>query len=93
MNSGEACACQLAQKAVIDLKTAIYLLLKAGPEAGLANAQIGRGLGIYMGRVGHEGHVPRTLLSMMEAEGIVDQNQPTKKWKIELNSADQQLSG
>lgn len=82
LNLGDVGAYQLAQKALVDLKTSIYALLKAGPEDGLTNAQIGRGLGIYMGHVGHEGHIPRTLLAIMEAEGIVDQDKSTKKWKL-----------
>lgn len=88
MNPGEAGAYQLAQRAVADLKTSVYVLLKGGPDEGLTNAQIGRGLGIYMGHVGHEGHIPRTLLAIMEAEGVVEQDPGTKKWKIRSNTAD-----
>ena len=88
VNPREIGAYQLAQKALVDLKTSIYALLKAGPEEGLTNAQIGRGLGIYMGHVGHEGHIPRTLLAIMEVEGIVDQDKRSKKWKIKTQMAE-----
>ena len=88
VNPREVGAYQLAQKALVDLKTSIYALLEAGPEEGLTNAQIGRGLGIYMGHVGHEGHIPRTLLAIMEAEGIVDQDKSTKKWKLRSQMAE-----
>jgi len=42
---------------------------------------IDRTLGIYSGHKGHEGHIPRTLLAIMEAEGTVEQVSD-KKWKI-----------
>ena len=71
----------IAQKAIADLKAAIYLTLKNAPDDGMTNAQIGRSLGIYTGHVGHEGHIPRTLLAIMESEGIVEQG-ADKKWKI-----------
>lgn len=69
-------AYQLAQKAVSDLKTAIYILLFEPNSDGLTNAEIGRSLGIY------QGHIPRTLLSLMELEGVVEQNTEIKKWKL-----------
>jgi hypothetical protein len=88
VNPREIGAYKLAQKALVDLKTSIYALLTSGPEEGLTNAQIGRGLGIYMGHVGHEGHIHRTLLAIMEAEGIVDQDGRSKKWKIKNQMAE-----
>lgn len=75
---------QNAQGAIVALKAAIYDLLLKFPS-GLKNAQIGRTLGIYEGHVGHEGHIPRTLLSMMEAEGVVEQNPETKCWSIRIH--------
>jgi len=57
------------------------LLLKAG-SAGLANAEIGRGLGIYHGHAGHVGHIPRTLLALMEVEGVVLQDPASKRWSL-----------
>jgi hypothetical protein len=74
----------LAQRAMADLKAAIYLLLKDGPGEGLRNIDIGRALGIYAGHVGHEGHIPRTLLALMESEGVVRQDGQTKLWTIRL---------
>jgi len=72
----------LAQDAMAKLREAIYLLLNEAPASGLKNAQIGRSLGIYSGHVGHEGHISRTVLALMEAEGVVEQNVETKTWKI-----------
>ena len=75
-------AYELAQKALVDLKTSIYKLLEAAPEQGLTNVEIGRSLGIYMGHEGHEGHISRTMLAMMESEGVVIQDKDTKRWKL-----------
>lgn len=69
----------LAQSAISDLKAAIYSLLENTPEENLSNAEIGRSLGIYSGHEGHEGHISRTLLAMMEEEGVVKQLED-KKW-------------
>jgi hypothetical protein len=71
-----------AQHAIADLKVAILQTLEDGPPEGLSNAVIGRGLGIYMGHVGHEGHIPRTLLAVMESEGVVVQDAENKLWRI-----------
>ena len=75
-------AYQKAQKGMAYLKSAIYRVLSNSPEEGLSNANIGRTLGIYSGHIGHEGHIPRTLLAIMENEGIVKQNPSDKKWQI-----------
>lgn len=72
----------LAQQAIANLKESVYQTLKSDASGGLTNAQIGRSLGIYMGHVRHEGHISRTLLSLMENEGIVEQNTETKKWVL-----------
>lgn len=69
-----------AQKALAQLRIAIHDALMDNRGEGLTNAQIGRCLGIYMGHKGHQGHVSRTLLSMMEAEGSVYQDPVSKKW-------------
>jgi len=71
----------LAQSAMAELKSAIHLLLSDAPD-GLKNVEIGRALGIYTGHVRHEGHIPRTLLAIMEAEGVVKQDEETKIWKL-----------
>ena len=71
----------LAQRAIADLKAAVYAALNSGPTSGLRNADIGRMLGIYSGHIGHEGHIPRTILALMESEGTVEQT-GDKKWVI-----------
>lgn len=75
----------VAQRAIADLKTAIYVLLKTGSATGMRNADIGRALGIHAGHVEHEGHIPRTLLALMEREGVVVQNPETKLWTVKPN--------
>jgi uncharacterized protein (DUF934 family) len=75
-----------SQLALAELKGAIYSLLSAADERGLTNAQIGRSLGIYAGHVRHVGHISRTLLTMMEEEGVVEQNAETKFWRIREHS-------
>jgi len=71
-----------AQMAIAYMKAAVHETLQSAPEGGLKNVEIGRKLGIYMGHVEHEGHIPRTILAMMEAEGVVEQNADTKTWKL-----------
>lgn len=72
---------QLVQTAIADLKSSVHLLLQDFPD-GLSNAVIGRSLGIYSGHVGHEGHISRTILAIMQAEGVVEQDSNTKIWKL-----------
>jgi hypothetical protein len=71
-----------AQTAIAYLKAAVHETLVNAPEGGLKNVEIGRRLGIYMGHVEHEGHISRTILAMMEAEGVVEQSPDTKCWKL-----------
>ena len=71
-----------AQKAITDLKWSIYQILNESPSEGMKNVQIGRTLGIYHGHEGHEGHIPRSLLALMEAEGVVEQDTSTQRWRI-----------
>ena len=71
---------QLAQHAIADLKTAILITLKAGPQDGMKNADLGRALGIHHGHARHEGHIQRSMLALMESEGVVVQNETTKLW-------------
>jgi hypothetical protein len=73
-------AYHLAQTAIADLKSAVRQVLSEAPVSGLSNAQIGRALGIYAGHVGHEGHIPRTILGMLEEEGVAEQLPETKYW-------------
>lgn len=70
-----------AQRAMAELKGAIYDVLKTNPD-GLRNVDIGEKLGIYTGHERHEGHISRTLLAIMESEGVVVQNEDTKIWKL-----------
>jgi hypothetical protein len=77
----------VAQRAMADLKSAIYLSLKQGPSTGMRNADIGRALGIYSGHVEHEGHIPRTLLAIMEKEGVVAQDIESKLWTLKNHCA------
>jgi hypothetical protein len=76
----------MAQTAMAQLKAAIHILLTRNQD-GLRNSEIGRELGIYMGHVEHEGHIPRTLLSIMEAERVVEQDKKTKIWRLTPSSA------
>jgi len=70
-----------AQKAMAEIKSAIHQLLTVN-TVGMKNSEIGRALGIYAGHQGHEGHISRTLLAIMEAEGVVAQDKETKKWSL-----------
>lgn len=70
-----------AQVAMAGLKAAIVSLLER-QSGEMTNAQIGRTLGIYGGHEGHVGHIPRTLLAMLEQEGLVEQNETSKGWTI-----------
>ncbi len=71
----------LAQEAMAQLKSAVHLVLEEAPH-GIRNAEVGRLLGIHAGHVGHEGHIPRTLLALMESEGVVTQDPSTKLWRL-----------
>ncbi len=81
-------AYQIAQEAMAELKAAVYLLLKEKGKNGLQNVQIGKSLGIYTGHIRHEGHISRTILAIMESEGVVKQNKETKKWYLYEESCD-----
>lgn len=72
----------LAQRALADLKGSVLLTLQAAGSDGLSNAELGRRLGIYAGHKGHEGHISRTMLAMMEEEGVVEQEEETKRWRV-----------
>lgn len=73
---------ELAQSAMAHLKSAVYRVLKDCPEVGLTNVEIGRNLGIYHGHKRHEGHISRTILALMEEEGVVIQNTKSKRWTL-----------
>jgi hypothetical protein len=72
----------VAQDAMAKLRSAVFLLLKNAPDGGLRNSEIGRALGIYSGHEGHEGHIPRTILALMEEEGVVVQDAETRAWRL-----------
>lgn len=73
---------QLAQRALADLKIAVYEVLSLAAEEGLTNAQVGRMLGIYGGHEGHEGHISRVVLGLLETDGTAQQDQATKRWNL-----------
>lgn len=75
---------RLAQRAIADLKASVRSLIEVAPRSGLTNAELGRALGIYTGHVGHEGHISRTLLAMLENEGVVEQDKKTKRWRLRM---------
>ena len=81
-------AYHLAQKAIADLKAAVFSILQNSPD-GIRNVELGRTLGIYAGHVRHQGHIPRTLLAMLEEEGVAEQDPSTKRWKIRSQHEEQ----
>jgi hypothetical protein len=79
---------RVAQLAMAELKSAVRMIIEASGVSGITNAQVGRSLGIYGGHVGHEGHVSRTLLAMLEEEGVVFQEPDSKIWRLSANKSD-----
>ena len=71
-----------AQQAMAILKDAVHSYLETRGETGATNAEIGRALGIYKGHVGHEGHISRTILAIMESEEVVNQDPDSKAWSL-----------
>jgi DNA-binding IclR family transcriptional regulator len=80
-------AYRLAQSAIANLKAAIHAVLSTSPQ-GLTNAQIGRTLGIYSGHIRHEGHISRTLLAMLESEGVAERDPKTKCWRLKQHASE-----
>lgn len=70
-----------AQQGMAMLKSATIQLLRIHYPDGLKNSELGRALGIYMGHKGHEGHISRTILSLLEGEGSVAQSED-KRWHL-----------
>jgi len=68
-----------AQRAIAELKGTVYELIATSPQ-GISNADVGRQLGIYQGHIGHEGHISRTILGMLEAEEVITQDKKSKLW-------------
>lgn len=75
-----------AQLAMAELKAAVLALLERSP-GGMSNAAIGRSLGIYAGHKRHEGHISRTLLAMLEAEGVVEQRPEDQTWSVRVHQS------
>ena len=73
-----------AQHGISLIKDAVYTLLKDSYPEGLRNVDIGKSLGIYSGHKGHEGHISRTILEMMQSEGVIEQRED-KLWYIVKN--------
>ncbi|MDD9997517.1 MAG: hypothetical protein OXQ89_07195 [Rhodospirillaceae bacterium] len=71
-----------AQHAIATLKSSIYRILLDAGNAGLRNVDVGRSLGINAGHIKHQSHIQRTLLAMMEKEGVVEQDPGTKYWRL-----------
>jgi hypothetical protein len=76
-----------AQQGLALLKAAVVMLLGKHYPEGLKNSQLGRALGIYMGHIGHEGHISRTVLTILEGEMIVQQDPDSKSWKLTENGS------
>lgn len=83
----------LAQRALADLKFAVYATLKGAPAKGLTNAQLGHSLGIYHWHVGHEGHISRTILGMLKAEGLAHRDEATKSWSLQTHTTEPDTEG
>lgn len=74
---------RVAQRAIADLKAAVLTYVKThGP---VRNSDIGRALGIYFGHGEdegrHVGHVSRSILRLLEDEGLVVQDE-SKGWSL-----------
>jgi hypothetical protein len=74
-----------AQLAIAELKSAVVAYLERA-QRGVTNAELGRSLGIYGGHKGHEGHISRTVLGMLEGEGVVQQNEADRTWTMRVHS-------
>lgn len=71
-----------AQKAIAILKDAVYSYLQERDGKPVKNSELGRALGIYSGySSGQEGHIPRTILAIMESEEVIEQNSD-KEWTL-----------
>ncbi|MBQ0772949.1 MAG: hypothetical protein KBT59_13960 [Sphingomonadales bacterium] len=75
-----------AQLAIAELKAAVLSLLEKS-QSGMSNAAIGRTLGIYAGHKRHEGHISRTVLAMLEADGVVEQDSEDQTWSVRKHQA------
>ena len=80
-----------AQLALVELKDAVRELLAGASAEGLTNAEIGRTLGIYAGHEGHQGHISKTILAMLESEGVIGRDAASKRWSLRKVSTGGQL--
>lgn len=71
-----------AQAAMESLKSAAYRVLLDPAPHSFKNVDVGKTLGIHASHVRHEGHIPRTLLAIVESEGVVKQDTDTKSWRL-----------
>ena len=71
----------IAREAIGQLKTAVLMELKRAGKRGLKNSELGRNLEIYGGHKGHEGHISRTVLAILESEDSVWQDPEMKVWR------------
>ena len=82
-----------AQNAMAQLRIAVHEFMEQAPAEGMSNAEIGRSLGIYMGHKGHQGHVSRTILALMEIEGVVTQDGESRRWLLVRGRRDDPQGG
>ena len=81
MSESQAELYGMAQDGINRIKSAILgLIIQAGDD-GMRNVEIGKSLGVYSGHTAgeHEGHISRSLLNILQNEGMVEQR-TDKKW-------------
>lgn len=71
-----------AQRAMADLTSAVLSIIATAGADGISNSQVGRLLGIYQGHIGHEGHISRTMLELLKADGIIEQLGKGGPWRM-----------
>ena len=71
----------MAQSALAELKTAVFVLLEEAGGAGLRNVDIGKRLGIHCGPEGRRGHLSRAVLEILSNDGTIRQLD-NKRWAV-----------
>lgn len=73
---------RMTKKAIEQIKQAIILTLKAGPEDGMTTTMVGKELGLdAIGGENHRGHVQRAfLMNLWQAKKIERPNRG-RKWR------------
>ena len=79
---------QVTQRSRSDLKASARLLIESASSQVLTNVETGRTPRIYSGHAGHEGHIPRTILALLENEGVVDQDKKMECWRFRVHAKD-----